>query len=438
MPKLTAKALTELAVSKYKPTDKEQQIPDSRCKGLYLLIQPSGHKSWAVRYRIFGKPQKLTIGKVEDIPLDDARKRADKIIDAVKAGRDPLAEKAEKAEQEKDLDEHPDAFPVVLAAFIRFQKRTNSPRYAKESEQMFEREVAKRWKNKKITDITRRDISRVLDEMVEGVNREKEIPVMANRLFSQLRRLFNWSIEKGFMDYTPMFKMPAPHDEDLRTRKLSDDELRWLWQASDEIEYPFGPIVKLLMITAQRRTEVGSARWREFELDGNMPMWTIPPERAKNKNEHMLPLTGMALEVIKTVPMLPQEKTDFLFTTTLKTPVSGWGRCKESLDAAMLAIAQKQAIERGEDPDKVEIESWILHDIRRTIATKMGKLGVLPHVGDVVLNHVSGEIKGVTRRYNQHDYLEKKEEALVTWSEALKVILAGGAGSNVIPLRREA
>jgi integrase len=238
--------------------------------------------------------------------------------------------------------------------------------------------------------------------------------------------------------------------ETERDRVLSYDEIKLVWQAFDTIGWPFGPICKLLLLTGARRDEIGALRWREIdltplkvetaavegegllvnELSGLRVL--LPRERVKNKRGHIIPLSDDAAEIFKTLPHV-EGKEGFVFTTTGKTPVSGFSRAKVKIDRAILRALQEQAKLRGEDPDKVSpLPHWILHDLRRTVATNLQKLGVRLEVTESVLNHISGSRGGIVGVYQRHEYASEKRHALDHWAKRLAVIVRGGVGAKVL------
>jgi integrase len=195
---------------------------------------------------------------------------------------------------------------------------------------------------------------------------------------------------------------------------------------------------KLLLLTAQRRDEVGGARWPEIDLDKRL--WTIPRERAKNDRAHEVHLSELALEILSELPKISRSRADgagsepspYLFTTSGERPVSGFSKAKERLDGHMLNLLRVELGQAGRDPDAA-IEPWILHDLRRTAATGMARLNIAPHVVDRILNHVSGTIRGVAAVYNRHAYLEERKSALEAWSRYVESLVRS-TPANVLPL----
>lgn len=417
-------ALTAKAVEAAKPGTSRKEIPDGALQGLYLIVQPSGVKSWAVRYRHATKPRKMTLGGYPAISLADARKEAQKALRMVSEGRDPATE---KADDDEGRPAYMDLVPAVLDEFVsRYVEVKNSQSYIDETKRIIEADLKPAWKQKLIKAVTKRDVLRLLDKIVD-----RGAPIMANRVRALLSKFFAWCVERDIIEFSPMVSIKPPSKEKTRDRVLSDDEIALVMQASEAIGAPFGPMVRMLFLTGQRRTEVAGARFSEFEIGGNNQLWVIPPDRAKNKKEHFVPLTSAVLNLVNSLPRIaPEEgkKAIFLFTTTGKTAVSGFSKAKKAVDASMLEILRKAAVEDERDPEAVKLEPWTFHDIRRTVASGMAKLNVAVHVVEAILNHKSGSIRGVAAVYNRYDYADEKRDALSAWSDYLARLATGKRG----------
>ena len=422
---MNAKVLTTIAVEKIKPGPARREIPDARMPGLYFIVQPSGAKSWAVRYKFGGKPRKLTIGGFPAFDLVAARKRASEALQAVADSQDPAREKRKNKAAAKLARPERDAFPAVAELFVNRHARPNT-RSWKESARLLglrphkkkpdvylviEGGLAERWRETQIGDLAKRDIIDLLDEIVD-----RGAETAANRTLAQLRKMLNWCVERDILAASPCAGIKAPAKENSRDRVLSDDEIRWLWKAAGKQGYPFGPMAQLLLLTAQRREEVAAMSVTEIDLEKRI--WTIPKERAKNKKPSEVPLSDAALAIIAKLPRIAGP--GYLFTKTGATPVSGFSRAKRRLDELM-----------AEEADGTEIPQWGYHDLRRVGATGMAALKVAPHVCEAVLNHKSGTIKGVAAVYNKHKYGPEKRAALDAWARRVEEI-ATGRSSKVI------
>lgn len=208
--------------------------------------------------------------------------------------------------------------------------------------------------------------------------------------------------------------------ESSRDRVLSDDEVRWLWQACDALGHPWGPFTKALLLTGQRLGEV--AGMRDSEITGTT--WHLVADRTKNGRAHDVPLCDAVRAVLAEAMRI--EGSALVFTTTGETPISGFYKGRQHVDEKMEEIA---AEERGEP---VEIPRWTFHDLRRTAATGMARLGIAVRVTEAVLNHVSGTGGGIVAVYQRHDYADEKRAALEAWARFVASVVEGNAG-NVVP-----
>ncbi|WP_243903765.1 tyrosine-type recombinase/integrase [Methylobacterium sp. J-070] len=402
---MAARVLTVQAIERLKPdAARRLEIPDATLPGLYFIIQPSGAKSWAVRYRHDGRTRKLTLGAYPALDLAKARTEGRAALQSVSLGQDPVAERKVAAPlPTRDL------IGSVIDSFIeRHVKPRNRPRTAEETIRILRTKVLPVWDGRKIQDIGRRDVIGLLDGIVDAGT-----PVAANRTLAALSKLFNWAADRGVIDANPCVRIKAPAVETSRDRVLSDDELRLLGRACASIGWPFGPFVQILLLTAQRRDEV--AKMRRVELREGGALWTVPSQRAKNDKAHDVPLSAAVQAILGSMPRVAGQ-AGYLISTTGKTGISGFGKAKSRVDATMLALARADAETDGSDADTVQIEPWRFHDLRRTAATGMARLGIEPHVVEAVLNHRNGTISGVAAVYNRHSYGPEKRAALEAWA----------------------
>ncbi|MGX9431777.1 tyrosine-type recombinase/integrase [Bradyrhizobium sp. LeoA1S1] len=462
-----AKGLTTYGVEHAKPGAQRREIRDANCRGLYLVVQPAGAKSWCFRYRFNGKPKKLTIGPVytgkhepEIVALDHpctlagARKLATEADHMVARGIDPaVAKKREKREARQraahaeQLDR--DTVEAVARIFIErhAQRQTRRTSWLETARLIGLKpdpagagklirtesggEVLSQWGDKTIHEITRRDVNELLDRIVS-----RDSPVTANRCLAAIRKMFSWAVSKDIIQHSPCEGVARPHKETSRDRSLSNDELRLVWRAADVIGGTFGPLTKLLILTAQRRDEVADMKRAELRLQEKS--WVIPKERAKNRKEHEVPLSELAMTIIEGLPHIG--RAGFLFTTTGETPVSGFSRAKQRLDAEILKLQRADAIAHGEDPDAVEpLAPWTLHDLRRSAATGMARLGIQQQIVERILNHVSGSFAGVTGIYQRYDFLPERRAALAAWASHVQGVVSGEPpATNVVTMRKGA
>jgi integrase len=397
------------------------EVPDGKGLGLYLVIQPSGAVSWALRYRAEGTSRKLTLGRYPALGLAMARKRAAEALGEVAVGKDPArAKTAARAAAKAETDR----IERVVELFVERYAKSKT-RDWRETERMLIKEVAGRWKGKRLSEITRSQVNAMLDEIVD-----RGAPIRANRVFAQLRKMCKWAIGRGIIERSPCDGVTPPSQENKRERVLDDGEIKRVWEAAEALAWPFGPIVKLVLLTGARRDEVAGMRWSEINLRERS--WTIPKERSKNDRAHMIPLSDTAIAVLESLPRIG-DRVDFVFSTTGRTAVSGFSRMKANIDAAIAERLREEAAARGDEPNAMP--DWILHDLRRTLATNLQKLGVRLEVTEAVLNHVSGSRAGVVGVYQRHDWAAEKRQALDAWARRLGAIVRREGTSNVVEMR---
>jgi integrase len=392
------RTLTVRTVEAVRPSNIRQEIPDAYLPGLYLIVQPSGMKSWAVRYRCNGATRKHTLGAYPAVDLKVARALGGKALRAAAEGRDPALEKKHARAAKADSVE------TIAAQFIeRHCKKSNRPRTAEETERLLRLHVLPRWRGRMAHDITRRDVLDILDRVVDAGT-----PIAANRTFSAVRKMFNWAIARDIITASPCAGVKPPTAERSRDRVLSDHELVLVWQAADKIGWPFGPMLKLLILTGQRRDEVAKMEWSEVDFDGKV--WTLPRERVKTDKPHEVTLSSAAIAVLKAVPRIAS--CQYVFTTNGKSPASAYSKNKRRLDACL----------------PQDMPAWRLHDLRRTMASGMQRLGINLPIIEKVLNHSSGSFAGIVGIYQRHEFFPERRQALDLWGDFVTNIVKSYKG----------
>jgi integrase len=400
--------LTNRSVEAMKPGSVRQEIPDSFLPGLYLIQQPSGAKGWAVRYRHQGVPRKHTLGSYPALGLKDARELAAKALRSVAEGRDPGREKIQARAAKADSVDR-----IVEEFLERHVRRSNRPRTAEETERLLRQHVLPRWRGRMVHDITRRDVLDILDRVVDG-----GAPIAANRVLAAVRKFFNWCVARDILAASPCAGVKPPTAERSRDRVLTDDELRLVWAAAEKLGGTFGPLVKLLALTGQRRDEVARIKFEEINFDARL--WTLPPARTKNNQPHEVPLSKPALAVLQRLPRTAE--SPFVFTTNGgASPASGYSKNKRRLDALLPA----------------DMPSWRLHDLRRTAASGMARLGINLPVIEKVLNHASGSFAGIVGVYQRHSFADEKRHALEAWGNFVEALVDGKPAGKVVRLREK-
>jgi integrase len=386
MPKLTTRTIEAI-----KPSEARREIPDSLLPSLYLVVQPSGAKSWATRYRHNGLSRKHTLGSYPAIDLKTARQLGAKALRAAAEGKDPAREKTEARITKSDSVE-----AIVREFLQRHCKPKYRPRSYEEAERLLRLHVLPRWRDRTISSITRSDVRDMLDRVVKS-----GAPIGANRTHSLVRKLFNWCVEHEIVPASPVAGVRRPTNETSRDRVLADDEIARIWKAAEKVGPPFQTLLQLLTLTGQRRGEAVSMEWSEIDLKRSL--WSIPKEKTKNGRAHDVPLSPLALSILKKIP----RGDDRYVISYGDGPISGFSKSKRRLDALLDGV-----------------QPWCLHDIRRSVASGLARLGFdLPTI-ERVLNHVSGSFGGIVGVYQRHDYADQKRKALDAWAKHIAEIVA--------------
>jgi integrase len=429
--------LTQAAVDKLKAPDVGRvEYWDSQLPGFGLRISNSGRKTWVALYRVSGQLVRETIGTSALIPnIADARERARQSMQKAQAGHNPVAEKRERGRAAAVAAEKPPQdFRAIADRYLeRYAKKNTKPSTWMELRRQLEVDVLPKWGDRPIVSISRQDVAELLDRIAD-----RGSPVQANRTLARLKTLFRWVVDEELISSDPTSRVRKIVKETARDRALTDHEIRLFWAGCDKLGWPFGPMFKLLLLTAQRRDEVGSMEWSEVALDKGL--WTIPRQKAKNDRAHEVQLSKLAAEIINESPKISRlkangegsEPSPYVFTTNGERPVSGFSKAKVRLDGHLLQLLRAESKQAGTDPATAKIEGWILHDLRRTAATGMARLNIVPHVVDRILNHVSGTIRGVAAVYNRHAYLEERGAALESWGRHVESLVRPGP-ANVVP-----
>jgi integrase len=385
---MTKQALTDMAIKKFLPPRQGQfELWDTRTPGFGIRVSHAGAKAFVLVYRFNARPRRLTLGRYPALSLADARSIAQEALRTVALGSDPAVEKMRTRHSQAI-----ESFDGFVTYFIEAYARPKN-RSADETERLLRREFVTTWGNRHIAEISRQDIAAVLDRIMRDGRH-----TMANRSLAAIRKLFNWAVERGIIEQSPCTSIRKPANEVSRDRVLDDDELVAVWRAAERTPYPFGHIVRLLILTGQRRSEVTSMRW--VDIDVKHSTWSIPAELTKAGRQHVVPMTKIVEQLLVSIPRF---ESDFVFPARGRThrSFSGFGKCKERLD------------------ELSGISDWTLHDLRRTVATNMARLSVAPHIVERVLNHTTGTLGGVAGVYNRFGYLPEMRSALVLWEQHL-------------------
>jgi integrase len=434
--------LTQVAVDRLKPpAEGRVEYWDTSLPGFGLRVAAprsgsKGRKTWQCLYRVKGKLVRETLGTLELIPkVDDARERARASMLEAKSGGHPVEQRRRTEEEERQSTEREaarqrDTLGAILDRYLaeRGAKRWR-PETLKETARSFAIDFAA-LRGRPIRDIARRDVREVIDGIVE-----RGRAPYAHHALAYIRPALTWAVEKEIIETNPAIGIPDPdprrREARTRDRYLQDHELRLFWPACEALGWPFGPLFKLLLLTAQRRDELAEASWSEFDLA--KALWTLPRQRSKNDKGHLVHLPSLAMEIIERLPTIGDR--GYIFTTTGDTPVSGFGNARDRLAATMLDLRRAELAAAGgaEHAEQATIPHFTIHDLRRTAATGMAGIGIAHHVLDRVLNHTGGKISGVGAIYNRFEYLVERKAALEAWGRHVESLIRPTA-SNVVEL----
>ncbi len=374
---------------------------DDALPGFGVRLRAGGKRSWVVQYRVGAQQRRLSLGSISSIDAAEARKRAKSALAQVALGQDPQAAKAAaRIPETKEM-----TLVELVERYLPVAKRKLKPG----SYDNVVIHLQKHWKplhKMGVVDLQRRHVADQLGRLAASSGLYS-----ANRSRAALSKLFSWAIGEGLAESNVVVGTNKAIDEVARERVLTDDEVRAAWQCSGPGDY--GQIIRLLILTGQRRGEVGGILWSELHLE--QALWTIGGDRTKNHLPHDIPLGESVLEIITAMPRNP--KRDFVYGSG-NGSFQGWSKAKLELNVRIA-----EAVGAPNTP-------WRLHDIRRTVATRMGDLGVLPHVVEAVLNHVSGTKAGVAGTYNRALYAAEKREALNRWATRVGEIVSNCSAAS--------
>lgn len=375
--------LTDAKIAGIKaPTSGQVEISDGKVPGLRVRIGASGTKSFIVRKRVGGKIKVITLGRYGPrMGLAEARKRARSILNDIEAGR------TVSSVQRGAL--------TVSKLWPDYEKTKSGHRSVAEIRRIFNRYILPAIGERLADAITRGDITRFIDDI--------PAPVMARAVHAQLSAFYSWALPRlDKLPGNPCIGAGRPAKPKARERVLTPAELAALWRAAEAEAEPWRSAIKLLILTGQRRSEVFGARRSEFDLDASL--WIIPADRAKNGVQHLVPLSAKSVSVLTGAPNNKDSQWLFPAEGNATNYASGISRVVNRLRKAVAG-----------DFDK-KVETWSLHDIRRTVATGLQKLGVRFEVTEAVLNHVSGSRGGIAGVYQRHDWADEKKDALDAWA----------------------
>lgn len=439
--------ITKRAVDAIKAGAADQFLWDDDLSGFGVKVTPAGSKVYLLQYRVGGRgnpTRRYTIGKHGALTPDQARTRAKQLSAMVEGGIDPRQAEDEarhaKAEAQRLADERARlegelAFSRLAPTFLDWYEndRERRPSSVSLARLVIDRYLSPALSDKPLPHINRADLQPILDAIPPHKRGTRRA------VFAYASTLFSWAMkERGIIDVNPLRAMAKPDAPKARQRVLADDELADLWHATGTLAKPFGSFFRLLVLTAQRRSEVAEMTWAE--LDREAQIWVIPAARAKNKSAQLVPLSDAVISELDRLALTVKGKAyssdqdggdwpkqGYVLTTTGRTPISGITKAKNALDKAIGEA-------RGGKEQSAPLEAWRIHDLRRTVATGFQRLGVRFEVTEAVLNHVSGAKAGVAGIYQQHDWKDEKRTALKSWDQHIEALISPKDCSNVVPI----
>ena len=378
--KLTNRGIESLASGKWMIDYMDDGLP-----GFGVRVHQNGRKSFFVRYASEGKRRRLTLGTYPSLGLSEARTKAKEIIGRIAQGGDPQGK--------RNADRQAPTFADLAEEYIERHAKVKKRRW-EEDQRMIAADLLPAWKYRKAKDISRRDVSNLLDGIVE-----RGAPVMANRTKALISKIYNFGIGRDIVEHNPAFRVPMPTKNRQRDRVLSESEIRAFWQSLDILDPVMAATFKMRLVTAQRGLEVLTMRWQDIDGD----WWTIPAEKAKNGLAHRVPLSPQALVLLEELRAVTGD-SEWVFESS-RAP----GLHYKSVTRPASRVAEA-----------AEIENFTAHDLRRTAASHMTSTGISRLVVSKILNHAES---GITAVYDRHSYDIEKRKALTQWGKQLDQIL---------------
>ena len=374
MPVRSTVRFTDAYIKSLKPATTRYDLYDANLAGFGIRISPSGTKSWIALSRNMERKTRITLGRYPQMPLASARQRAMNAL-------------LEMADGEFKRTNSFQNFEHALEDW--YKKDQSKNKSFLQVKKAMELHVRPHLKDFKLSNVEKRDIIKIIDRIAIRT------PTQANRVQAFITRFFNWCVSRDLLAISPANGITKAKTETSRDRVLTKDELTTVYNATFKMPYPFGPLFRILTCTAQRLNEVAGCKWSEIDLVAQK--WDLPRDRSKNKASHVIHLSRPVLEELN--QLMCSAQNELIFTTTGRSPVSGFSKAKKQLDTIS------------------GVSDWRLHDLRRTFATVATEtLGYEPVVVDRTLNHLNGSVKGIAAVYQKGQYLDKRKAVLDTWA----------------------
>lgn len=442
--------LTEQRIAKIEPEagQKDCLVFDDEQRGLAVRASAKGGRTYLCQYTLHGQKYRVPLGACSALSLAKARQAAATVMGDVAKGRNPAADRkeaaaAERAKRARDRL----TLRVLIEDWKHIHLAGRRESYADEAVRALHAAFANHLDDA-ANDLDRTAVVRALDAMARRRKRkdsdgEKQRGMaMTGRTAAYGRAAYAWAVKRGAVSVNPFAALPIGKSIAKRERVLSDRELAEIWRAAGDAAAPYGSIIRLLILTGQRRGEVAGMSWNEIADD--LTTWTMPGQRTKNGAAHAVPLSTSASAIIKaTLPADAKEvkravaqlrSAGALILPGEKGAYAGWSKAKRALDKA-IGDARGKAV--GKSGKAAPIEPWSIHDLRRTVATGLQRFGVRLEVTEAVLNHISGSRGGIAGVYQRHEWAAEKRTALDGWAAHVASIVEGRTTvGNVVTLAR--
>ena len=438
--KLTERKIETLAVEHGR---KDRLVFDDAQRGLAVRVTTSGGRTYLCQYTLHDHKWRVPLGACSAVSLYRAREAAAAIMGDVAKGLNPAAERkdaaaAERAQRVRDRL----TLRVLIDDWNRLHLAERRPSYAAEAVRALHYAFAAHLGDA-AEDLDREAVVRALDAIGRrrrrkdgAVGKPPRGAAMTGRTAAYGRAAFAWAVKRGAVHTNPFAALPVRKGIAKRERVLSDTEIGEIWHATGDAASPYGTIIRLLLLTGQRRGEVASLTWGEISDD--LAIWTLPGERTKNGATHTVPLSAPARDLLRALMTNHASKrAGLLLPGAVGTPFAGWSKAKRALDKAILDA--RASAPGAASVDHVPLVQWSVHDLRRTVATGLQRLGVRLEVTEAVLNHISGSRGGIAGVYQRHDWAAEKRAALDAWAAHVVSVVRGRIGGDkVVTLARTA
>lgn len=419
--KLVAK-LNKSFVEKFPRPDAGDRVTvwDTEVKGFGLRVTSTGKRTYILRYRLAGgrtTPQRTyTIGQHgSPWTVEQARRQALDLLAQVRAGVDPAdVRDAGRKDAHSAAGSRADRmFPVLADRWFKQHVVAGGLRSERDIRGVLERDLKPAFADVSVDEITKERVA----EVIEAIGDRSHDA--ANKSFKWLRQMLNWSVEKGVLRSSPLDKVGMPYKEGKRTRTLSIMEIVVVWVALDGLPDPFRSFYRLLILLGQRLREVANMPWSE--IDAEAGDWLIPTARTKNRREHLVPMPEQAIALVEALQPDRARRRGPVITTDGKVGISGFSKLKERVDdlVAELLLGSEEARYLVGDA----LAAWVVHDLRRSMATGCQGLGVQLTVTEAILNHSSGSRSGIVGVYQLYEYYDEKADALQRWADLIEAAL---------------